>query len=131
VGAGGTVIYNGANLPGKFPSLQAQVICIPTVEIADKLGSTKVANMVMLGGLLELTRTLAQETAIGVLRAKVRNAKLLELDCKAIDAGMSYVRERRNEALSGESGHSKGENSRDCAGGDVQEQPVLAENGRF
>ena len=102
VGARGTVIYNGASLPDQFPTLQANVICIPAAEIADKLGSTKVANMVMLGGLLELTSTLAQETAIGVLKAKVRNAKLLELDCKAIDAGMSCVKERRSGGAHGD-----------------------------
>ena len=98
VEAGGMVIYNGASLPDKFPSLQAQVMCVPAAEIADKLGSTKVANMVMLGGLLELTRALAPETAIGVLKAKVKNTKLLELDCKAIEAGASYTRKCALEA---------------------------------
>jgi Pyruvate/2-oxoacid:ferredoxin oxidoreductase gamma subunit len=101
VGAGGTVIYNGANLPDKFPSPQARVVCIPAAEIADKLGSIKVANMVMLGGLLKLTRTLSKESAFSVLRLKVHNEKLMEMDRQAIETGMEYVRQQLHAGLAG------------------------------
>ena len=101
VGAEGTILYNGAKLPDGFPALQAHVFCIPAAEIADKLGTTKVTNMVMLGGLLELTRVLPKETAFSVLKAKVRNEKLLGLDCQAIDAGMESVRQQMDVVLAG------------------------------
>jgi Pyruvate/2-oxoacid:ferredoxin oxidoreductase gamma subunit len=80
--------------------MPASVFCVPAAEIADGLGTTKAANMVMLGALLELTHVLAKETSFAVLSSKVRDGKLLEADCRAIDAGMHYVREQLNAASS-------------------------------
>ncbi len=95
VGPHGTILYNSAKLPAGFPPQQAMIYCVPAAEIADALGTTKATNMVMLGALLELTHTLPEESAIALLKAKVRNAKLLEVDCLAIDKGMECLRRQR------------------------------------
>jgi Pyruvate/2-oxoacid:ferredoxin oxidoreductase gamma subunit len=88
---GGTIIYGRDQLPEDFSLPQAQVVCIPASEIADKLGSAKVANVVMMGALLEETECLSTATADKVLEAKVKNPALLELDRKALDAGRLYI----------------------------------------
>jgi len=88
---GGTVIYGRERLPEDFTVPQAQVVCIPASEIADKLGSMKVANVVMMGALLQETECLSPATAIRVLEAKVKNPTLLELDRKALDEGRAYI----------------------------------------
>jgi 2-oxoisovalerate ferredoxin oxidoreductase beta subunit len=95
----GAVFYNASKLPAGFPAQQAMIYCVPASEIADKLGTTKAANMVMLGALLELTHTLPKESAFTLLKAKVRNQKLLQIDCQAIDAGMECLREQRDAVL--------------------------------
>src|ERR1700756_4349144 len=46
---GGVILYNRERLPADFALPQARVICIPASEIADKLGSTKVTNIVLMG----------------------------------------------------------------------------------
>ena len=99
VGPHGAVFYNGAKLPAGFPPRQAMIYCVPASEIADKLGTTKATNMVMLGALLELTRTLPKESAIALLKAKVRNKTLFDVDSRAIDAGMECLRGQREAAL--------------------------------
>jgi len=99
VGPHGTVLYNSAKLPAGFPPQQCMIYCIPASEIADKLGTTKATNMVMLGALLELTHTLPKESAFALLKAKVRNQKLLTVDCQAIDEGMECLRKQRDTAL--------------------------------
>ena len=91
VAPGGTIIYGLEKLPDDFAPPQAQVVCIPAAEIADKLGSAKVANIVMMGALLEETECLSSATAMRVLEAKVKNTALLELDRKALDAGCVYI----------------------------------------
>jgi 2-oxoisovalerate ferredoxin oxidoreductase beta subunit len=91
VAPGGTIIYGREKLPEDFSVAQAQVVCIPASEIADKLGSAKVANVVMMGALLEETECLSIITAHKVLEAKVKNPALLELDRKALDAGRVYI----------------------------------------
>lgn len=95
----GMIVYNSDQLPEHFATAQAQVFCVPGSEIADRLGTTKVTNMVMLGALLELTRTMPKETAFAVLKIKVKNAKLLEVDYQAIDAGADCIRKQIAERL--------------------------------
>jgi 2-oxoisovalerate ferredoxin oxidoreductase beta subunit len=91
VASGGVIIYGGERLPEDFTVPQAQVVCIPASQIADGLGSAKIANVVMLGALLEETECLSPATAMKVLETKVKNPALLELDRKALDAGRVYI----------------------------------------
>ncbi|MGB2635105.1 MAG: 2-oxoacid:acceptor oxidoreductase family protein [Candidatus Acidiferrum sp.] len=105
VGAHGTILYNSAKLPDGFPPQEAMIYCVAAAEIADKLGTTKATNMVMLGALLELTHTLPKESAVTLLQAKVRNRQLLEVDCQAIDAGIANLRQQREAALASAQKH--------------------------
>jgi 2-oxoisovalerate ferredoxin oxidoreductase beta subunit len=91
VSPGGIILYNRESLPEDLPQPQARVICIPASEIADKLGSTKSANVVMLGALLEETECLSSETAIGVLETKVRRTELRETNRQALWAGRHFI----------------------------------------
>ncbi len=91
VASGGLILYNHHEVPADMNITQARVVCVPVSEIADRLGSAKVANVVMLGALLEETECLPADTAIEVLEATVKNKKLLELDRQAIKAGRDYV----------------------------------------
>jgi len=101
VKSGGLILYNRDALPDGFPAPEARVVCVPAADIADQLGATKVANVVMLGALLELThalygersRTMPVETALAVLEVTVKNRDLLEVDCKALEAGADFVRQ--------------------------------------
>jgi 2-oxoisovalerate ferredoxin oxidoreductase beta subunit len=89
--SGGLILYNCDKTPDDFTLTNARVVCIPASEIADRLGSAKVANVVMLGALLQETECLPVETAVLVLEKMVKNPKLLELDKQAIAAGREYV----------------------------------------
>ena len=88
---GGLILYNADKLPADFSITHARAVCIPVSEMADRIGTAKVANVVMLGALLEETGCLPTDTAIDVLQDTVKNAKLLELDKQAIVAGRDYV----------------------------------------
>ncbi len=89
--SGGVVLYNGETLPADFYEPEVQVVCIPAAEIADKLGSTKATNIVMMGALLEETECLAPGTALSVLEDKVKKLDLLEIDRKALAAGRLFI----------------------------------------
>jgi 2-oxoisovalerate ferredoxin oxidoreductase beta subunit len=91
IASGGLILYNQEKLPEDFAAPNARVLCVPASEIADKLGSAKVANVVMLGALLEETECLPAESAIAVLTAAVTNPKMLALDKQALAAGQSYI----------------------------------------
>src|ERR1700756_3500665 len=53
VEAGGIVLYNGTALPEDCTHPDVRMMALPFTEIADRLGSPKVGNIVMLGALLE------------------------------------------------------------------------------
>ncbi len=89
--SGGLILYSGASLPADFAAPGVQVVAIPAAEMADKLGSTKVANIVLMGALLEETECLAPGTALGVLQDKVKKLDLLEIDRKALTAGRLFI----------------------------------------
>jgi len=88
---GGLILYNCDRLPADFVLPQARVISIPAAEMADQLGATKVANIVMLGALLEETECLLPTTAMRVLEAKIKRVDLLELDRLALSAGRTFI----------------------------------------
>ena len=91
VASGGLILYNGTSLPADFAAPGVQVVAIPAEAIADKLGSTKAANIVMLGALLEETECLASRPALSVLEDKVKKLDLLEIDRNALTAGRLFI----------------------------------------
>ena len=72
----------------------SDVFSIPASAIADKLGSARVANVVMMGALLEESCALDAATALGVIESKVRKVELLETNRKAFEAGRRIVGSR-------------------------------------
>ncbi len=91
VAPGGLILYNRDRLPEDFAEPNARVVCLPASEIADKLGSAKVANVVMLGALLEDTECLSPETAMAVIEETVKKPNLVKLNREALQAGRSFV----------------------------------------
>ena len=92
--SGGIILYNGSEIPADFYAPELQVVAIPAAEIADKLGSTKATNIVLMGALLEETECLSPRTALSVLEDKVKKLDLLEIDRKALTAGRLFIDEQ-------------------------------------
>ncbi len=91
VAPGGLILYNRDSLPENFTCEQARIECVPASEIADKLGSSKVANVIMLGALLEETECMSPETAMQVIESEVKKPHLLEVNRQALEAGRKFV----------------------------------------
>jgi Pyruvate/2-oxoacid:ferredoxin oxidoreductase gamma subunit len=88
---GGIVLYNGTTLPEDCTRPDVRLIARPFTEIADRLGGSKVANIVMLGALLESAGILDQEQVVGALRRLVKNPKYFDLDLSALARGRESV----------------------------------------
>jgi 2-oxoisovalerate ferredoxin oxidoreductase beta subunit len=91
VRSGGIILYNGHSAPADLDSLPAHVICVPASEIADKLGSTKVANIVLMGALLEETGCLDFATASATIAEKIKKVALADMNHRALDLGRRFV----------------------------------------
>ena len=91
VDPGGVVLYNGS-LPEGCSRPDVRVIARPFTELADQLGSSKVANIVMLGALLEATAVLEQERVVAALRGIVKSDRWFQMDLSALECGREAVR---------------------------------------
>jgi len=91
VKAGGVILYNGRCLPEGMDYDGVTVACVPANEIADQIGSAKIANVVMLGAFLEATDCLPFTAAQSVLSGLLKNPKLAEMNEKALEAGRNYL----------------------------------------
>jgi 2-oxoisovalerate ferredoxin oxidoreductase beta subunit len=89
---GATVIYNGAELPPGCSRPNVRLFALPFTQLADELASSKVANIVMLGALLEATAILDQDRVTGALGRLVKNAKFFDLDLAALARGREELR---------------------------------------
>jgi 2-oxoisovalerate ferredoxin oxidoreductase beta subunit len=89
----GGVIFVNTSLADKLPERDdVTVVPIPVNEIADRLGQPKVANMVMMGAMLAHGCSVSREAVAAALPKVIKvGPKLMELDRKAIEAGMEAV----------------------------------------
>jgi len=84
---GGLVLYNGVRTPEDCARWDVRILTRPFTEIADGLGASKVANIVMLGALLETTALLDQERVVAALSRLVKSPRWFDLDIDALDRG--------------------------------------------
>jgi hypothetical protein len=95
----GTIVYSSEKLPEHFAAAQAQVFCVPGSEIADRLGNHKSNEHGDAGRTSGIDAYDAERNRYAVLKMKVKNVKLLEVDYQAIDAGIECVRQQIAERL--------------------------------
>ncbi len=94
---GGWILYNGETLPEDCDWKDLHALARPFTQIANDLGDTRAANMVMLGALLEIASSLPQTSIESALGRLVRNPKWLALDEAALACGRRLMREARQE----------------------------------
>ena len=90
---GGWVIYNGETFPEECARKDVRVLALPFTHVADELGDSRAANMVILGALLELSGALPQASIDAALRRLVKNPRWRELDERALARGRELFRE--------------------------------------
>jgi 2-oxoglutarate ferredoxin oxidoreductase subunit gamma len=91
----GGVLFMNSSLIDREPTRKdIEVIKIPANEIADRIGKTVVANMVMLGVVIEKTKILPLETVKEVVEKFLseRKKELIEINIKALEEGAKLVK---------------------------------------
>lgn len=89
VKAGGTIIYNSSlcNPPSRKDDVQ--ILDIPANEISESLGTSKVANMVAVGAVVEKTGLVSMDTVVAALSKVLPEHRhnLIPLNKSALEAG--------------------------------------------
>ena len=91
---GGMVLYNGDTLPDDCARPDLRIVARHFSALADGLGDPKVANVIMLGALLEATGLLDPVQIVDALCHLVKNKKYLDLDLLALQLGQDELRKQ-------------------------------------
>jgi len=92
---GGWVLYNGELTPEDCRRDDVRILAFPFTRIAQELGEPRVANMVILGTLLEITGALPQASVDAALHRLVKHPKWLEIDERALARGRQLYRQSK------------------------------------
>jgi 2-oxoglutarate ferredoxin oxidoreductase subunit gamma len=91
----GLIILNDSLIEREVKRNDVNVIKIPADDIADKLGNSRAANMVVLGAYVKKSGAVKLETIFKALEKALtgRNKKLLEINKEALKQGAELVKE--------------------------------------
>lgn len=72
-----------------------EILSVPTSELAEKLGTVKVANMVMLGAFIKASSIISFDFLLKHLEAVLGEGKasLQKINKQALELGYNYVKE--------------------------------------
>lgn len=90
---GALVIYNTSLIDEAPTRDDIETVPLSATEIAEKIGSIKVTNMVVIGALIAKTGLLQKESVFAAIDALVKNKTLIELNRRAVEAGVNAVME--------------------------------------
>jgi len=90
--SGGVLIINSTLVDAEISRGDIDIVKVPAGEIADKLGSPKSANMVMLGTFIKKSNLVSISTVIEELKNTLKKKeKLIAINEKALMAGYNLV----------------------------------------
>jgi 2-oxoglutarate ferredoxin oxidoreductase subunit gamma len=91
VAPGGVLLLDNGIVEGQVKRTDIRVVAIPATEIADEVGTPKVANVVMLGALCAATGAFPLEFVEQTLREVVKKKNLVEMNITALRRGFEHV----------------------------------------
>jgi 2-oxoglutarate ferredoxin oxidoreductase subunit gamma len=89
---GGLILYDSSLISGVTLREDVHIVPITATTIADQIGNTKVANVVMLGAYLAISNLLTDAVVLDAVNAKAHSRPgLAELNAQALRAGKAYA----------------------------------------
>lgn len=91
---GGKILINSSLIEQKTSRDDLKAYYIPANEIANELGNSRIANMVMLGAYLELTKAVSTDSIVEAFKKVfgAGKAHLVPLNQEALEKGAAAVR---------------------------------------
>jgi Pyruvate/2-oxoacid:ferredoxin oxidoreductase gamma subunit len=88
--SGGAIFYNSSMVRAAPSRSDVTPVGVPANLIAERLGNPKAANMVILGAMLARGCAVSKEAVLAALPGALKSPELVELNRRAIDAGMEF-----------------------------------------
>jgi Pyruvate/2-oxoacid:ferredoxin oxidoreductase gamma subunit len=87
---GGLLIYDSSLIDCEPQREDIKIVAIPATKMADDLGVTRIANMIILGAYIGYSGILNRETLYKSMETAIKRKQFIELNRKAIDTGFEY-----------------------------------------
>ena len=87
---GGVIITDSMLVDREVKRDDVSAIAIPATEIAEELGDKKIANMVLLGALIEKTGVITEEELLKALKTHGKSS-YYDINKKALERGVEYI----------------------------------------
>ncbi|GAB4177563.1 MAG: 2-oxoacid:acceptor oxidoreductase family protein [Calditrichia bacterium] len=87
---GGLIIYDSSLIDIEPSRKDVEVMAIPATKIADDLGNTRAANMVVMGAVIGYTNALNLETVLDTVDMIITRKKLIPLNKEAVKKGYEF-----------------------------------------
>lgn len=89
---GGICIYNQSIIEGFQPRSDVKMVAVPASDIASKIGSLKLLNMVLIGSFMASTKSFTNDSLMYALQKSIspKHQSLLPLNEKAIGEGVNF-----------------------------------------
>jgi len=94
VASGGTIFVDSSLIARKVKRTDVDVVYIPATQMAKEMEATSLANMIILGAIVAKIGLVKDETVVTALKETIsaRKANLLDLNLKAVAAGVKFIR---------------------------------------
>ena len=92
---GGLIIYDASLIDIAPQRKDVEILPLPATKMADELGNTRVANMVVLGAYMGYSGLMTKKTIYESLHAAIKRKRFIDINVKAVDAGYAFGRENR------------------------------------
>jgi Pyruvate/2-oxoacid:ferredoxin oxidoreductase gamma subunit len=98
VESGGLILYDSSLIDRPVTRRDVEVLAIPATSMADELGNTRAANMVILGSYVAYTGVVEREHLTHILPKVIKRKQLIDLNERAIARGYEYALMHRTAA---------------------------------
>ena len=91
---GGTIFVDSSLIARKVKRTDIEVVYIPATQMAKEMEAVSLANMIILGAIVEKLGCVKYATVIEALKHVIsaRKANLLDLNIKAVEAGSKFIK---------------------------------------
>ena len=93
VAPGGTIFVDSSLISRKVRRTDVDVVYIPATQMATAMEAASLANMIILGAIVEKLKVVKSDTVLDALKHTIsaRKANLLDLNLKAVEAGRNFI----------------------------------------
>jgi len=94
---GGLLIYDSSLIDIEPKRKDIEILPISATKMADELGNTRVANMLVIGAYVGYTGILGKETVYESLKSAVKHKRFMDINKRAVDTGYEFGLQHRKK----------------------------------